>query len=702
MIAKLSQKFNTRLPLLLVTGFLLVGETYLYNQPIISTIAFLVYIITLGRSVGERISEKKDIQYWSGIALTLSLVSLIGVIAYYPYQLTPEFSLLAVFTPLLLLLKKKKITSEEKETAHTSKVSIVFYLFTLMECIQIALIILARNGELMQSPWMAFSPWFFVLFTISTSLFIYLLAKKISPKLMLAGTVVHFFIFYSIAAIVYKLGFGFDGFIHRATESWILENGFINPKEPFYLGQYSLVVTLSRITGITIKHIDIFLVPVLASLSIPTLVYNILPRAWGIAKETALALSLVIPFIFFLSFNLTTPHNLALLLVALTIIALVGYIHSVIPYTIVLFLALYTLTTHPLLGVPILILIIASYTIVHSQNKKIHLFMYLGIIGSLALLPLFMFATQQWLAGYGIPKLTNPFSHIQLFLDFFRRPFWYRADARWYFELLYAWQYAITPVILIFSGFGYWFLKNTKLAPILVSGSIGLVLSAFLLRTLITFPNVSFHEQANYPLRLLTASIVVLIPLAMYGIYKITKEKTQLVTSKLNIKSENLHIIGSIKIGVLLMLSLYFSYPQYNNKVYFPGFNVTEYDQKVVEWIDSENSDTNYVVLSSILTAVTALTEHPFAHYFDTSAGPQFYYAIPSGGPLQLAYEHMLYEGQKRETVDTVFELTQADKVYFVVPWYWKNYETIIDGAKKTANSWHVIEDKMWIFEYQK
>ncbi|MBP9732384.1 MAG: hypothetical protein KBD29_02925 [Candidatus Magasanikbacteria bacterium] len=702
MIAKLSQKFNTKLLLLLITGFLLVGETYLYNQPIVSTIAFLVYLITLGRSVGERISEKKDIQYWSGITLVLSLISLIGVIAYYPYQLTREISLLALFTPLLLLLTKKKITSEEKETAHTNKVSMVFYLFALLECIQIALIILARNGELMQSPWMAFSPWFFILFTISTSLFIFLLAKKTPSKLMLGAAMVHFFIFYSIAAIVYKLGFGFDGFIHRATESWILENGFINPKEPFYLGQYSLVVTLSRITGVAVKYIDIFLVPILASLSIPTLLYSILPRAWGITKQTALALSLVVPFLFFLSFNLTTPHNLALLLVVLTVITLVGYVYSIIPYSIVLCLALLTLATHPLLGVPILVLIIASNITVRSHNKKIHILMYTGIIMSIALLPLLMFATQQWLAGYSIPKLTNPFSHIQLFLDFFRRPFWYKADATWYFELLYAWQYAITPVILIFSGFGYWFLRKSKLAPILLSGSIGLVIGAFLLRTLITFPNVSFHEQANYPLRLLIASVVVLIPLAMYGIYKITKEKTQLAASKLNIKPKVLYIIGSIKIGILLMLSLYFSYPQYNNKVYFPGFNVTAYDQQVVEWIDSENLNTNYVVLSSILTAVTALTEHPFTHYFDTSAGPQFYYAIPSGGPLQLAYERMLYEGQKRKTVDEVFELTQAEKVYFVVPWYWKNYGAIIDGAKKTANSWHVIEDKMWIFEYQK
>ncbi|HRH23313.1 MAG TPA: hypothetical protein PK295_01635 [Candidatus Magasanikbacteria bacterium] len=701
MIAKLSEKFNTRIVILIISAFLLLGEAYLYTFPIISTIAFISYVMALGKMIGERISEKKDIQWWAGIAIALSMLSLIGIIAYYPYRLTIECSMLAVFSPLLLLFKKKKPSAPTK-TQTFKRPGVLFSAFSILECAQVALILFARNGELMQSPWMAFSPWFFALFTVSTSIYLYLLVKKTAPQYMLGATIVHFFIFYSIAAIVYKLGFGFDGFIHRATESWILENGFITPKEPFYLGQYSLVVTLSRITGITIKYIDIFLVPILASLSIPTLIYSVIPKAWSINKHTALSLSLFVPFIFFLSFNLTTPHNLALLITLLTIIALVGYTEKILPYSLVLILALIALATHPLLGVPLVIVVVASKLLAHVENKKIQRLTYAGIILSTAAIPLLMFVTQQWLGGYGIPELTNPFSHIQLFLDFFRRPFWYTAHAAWYFELLYAWQYVLTPVVLIFSACGYWFLRKTKLAPLLLSGSVGLVAGAFLLRTLITFPNVSFHEQSNYPLRLLIGSIVLLIPLGMYGIYKISKEKLQMVQEKLPIKPAVIYIIGSIKIGVLLMLSLYFSYPQYNSKVYFPGFNVTKYDQQVVDWIDSENSDTNYAVLSSILTAVTALTEHPFAYYFDTSLGPQFYYSIPSGGPLQLAYESMLYEGQKKETIDTVFELTKAEKIYFVVPWYWKNHEAIIDGAKKTANSWHSIEDKMWIFEYRK
>ena len=105
MIAKLSEKFNTRTLVLTISGFLMLGEAYAYNFPAISTIAFLVYILTLGKAIGERISEKKDIQWWTGIAITLSTISLVGVIAYYPYRLTTEFSMLAVFFSFGLALQ---------------------------------------------------------------------------------------------------------------------------------------------------------------------------------------------------------------------------------------------------------------------------------------------------------------------------------------------------------------------------------------------------------------------------------------------------------------------------------------------------------------------------------------------------------------------------------------------------------------------
>ncbi len=701
MVAKISRKINIRAALIALSLTLLILEVYVYTLPLLSSIAFLLYVIVTSKSIGERLSGDTEIQWWSGSVVVISAISLINVIFYYSYKITPETSLISLFLPLFILIRKKKELAN-KNTEETSNIPLLVYFFGILEILLIAMVIHARNGELMPSPWLAFNAAFFIVFAIATTLYVYLLAKKTSGKIMLIGTIIHFFIFYCIAAIVYKLGFGFDGFIHRATESWILQHGFIDPKEPFYIGQYGLVVTLSRITGIAIKYIDIFFVPVVASISIPTLVYITFPKIWKITKQTALVLSLFVPFAFFLSFNLTTPHNLALLLTILISISLLGYYYNVLPYSILFILSLFEITTHPLLGAPVMCIVIFSWIIKKYQSKKISISSYIIISFLLALLPIVMFTIQQWLGGYGVPTLTNPLSHIGLLKEYFVRPFWYKAHAAWYMEILYTWQYAVTPVVILFSLLGAWYLRKTKIAWLLLSSSIGFCAGAFLLRTLVTFPNVSFHEQGNYPLRLLIAAIVVIIPLGMYGIYKFSEQKSVWIQDKLKLKTNTLYILGSIKIGVLLMLSLYFAYPQYNSKVYFPGFNVTEYDKKVVETIHNKNTYNHYVVLSTILTAVTSLTEYPFANYIDTTQGPQFYYSIPAGGPLYILYEEMLYQGQKRKTIDKVFDLTHVNTVYFVVPWYWKNSDKIVEGAKKTADVWQSIDNKMWIFEYLK
>ncbi len=700
MIAKISKKINLRVFIIGIALFLLILEVYFYRIPVLSGAAVALYIALVGKSIGERLTADKEIQWWGGIAALLSLVSLTNVIFYYIYKITPEISLFSIILPLSLLgIQKKEGSTIISHTEH-SEVRLPIYVFFILESVLMGLIIHARNGELMPSPWLAFSPPFFILFAMTSALLFYLLTNKTSSKVMLMGAVVHFFIFYCIAAIVYRLGFGFDGFIHRATESWILGNGFINPKEPFYIGQYGLVVTLSRITGITIKYIDIFLVPLLASISLPSLLYITLPKIWNITKHYSIALSFVIPCAFFLSFNLTTPHNLVVLLLVIISIGLVAYHHSILPYSVIAVLSLWALATHPLLGGPILCIVLASFILKKYQTKKITPVLCGMVALLLIVIPMTMFSLQQWLAGYGLPSLTNPISNAGLLKEYFVRPFWYKTDAVWYLEILYIWQYAITPTIILLSLIGIWYARKLKLTWLLLSSSLGLCIGAFVLRTLITFPNVSSHEQGNYPLRLLIGSVALLLPLCIYGIYMLVEKKLTLLQKKIKLRNTTLYTLGAIKIALILMLSLYFAYPQYNSKVYFPGFNVTEYDKKVVNRIHNENTNNNYVVLSTILTAVTSLTEYPFAHYIDTKEGSQFYYSIPAGGPLYTLYEEMLYQGQKLQTIQKVFELTNVNKVYFVVPWYWKNSDQIVAGAKKNADSWHSINEKMWIFEY--
>ena len=162
----------------------------------------------------------------------------------------------------------------------------------------------------------------------------------------------------------------------------------------------------------------------------------------------------------------------------------------------------------------------------------------------------------------------------------------------------------------------------------------------------------------------------------------------------------NLFIITIIP--VILTLALYLSYPQRNVKARFPGYNVTASDFTAAEWIHAQNSEYNYVVLSDQLVSAAALTKYSFAKYFDTPQGQLFYYSIPTGGEMYKYYGKMIYEGQKREYMESAMQTVGVEKAYFVVNKYWANAEKIIAGAKQTADAVEVIDDNVWIFEYNK
>ena len=69
----------------------------------------------------------------------------------------------------------------------------------------------------------------------------------------------------SVSAIVYVVGFGFDPFLHRAAEQALVDTGVVEPVRLLYSGQYTLTAALHHLTAWPIKLIDIWMVPIAAS-----------------------------------------------------------------------------------------------------------------------------------------------------------------------------------------------------------------------------------------------------------------------------------------------------------------------------------------------------------------------------------------------------------------------------------------------------
>lgn len=555
-----------------------------------------------------------------------------------------------------------------------------------------------RTYDVLNSPWRALPLWFFGLYFIGTIIALAAPWFIRSRALTYATTALHLFTTFGVTLIMYPLGFGFDGFIHRATEDWIAAHGFILPKQPVYIGQYTLVVWLAKITQLPIHLIDNWFVPVLASLALPALFQRLFTRVWNFPNALALNLTWLYPALYFLWLGLTTPYNFLLLIITASICAVLewqkGNVSAIVPIS----LGLLGLFTHVMLGAP-LALLIAAALIGHklkngAQTSLLITYTVAAVITVPALFTLYLLAKHlPW------PDFVNPFTKIQHFLDLYKLPFWYNRLAPHAWNYFYKLEWVFAPIITGLASIGWWFEPHKKfgrwLFPIT---ALAFVAAAILLRTWIVFPDVHSFEQGDYPLRLLRASLLWILPWAGAGIgaLYLTIKKTKAAV----------WLLPSVLICAALGLTIafYFSYPQHNKKVNFPGFNVTTADLQAVQWIDADNNHTkniDYIVLANPVVGAAALSQFSFAKYYDTVLGQYSYYSIPSGSPLFSFYTDM-WQKPNTTTMQQAMDLFGVKKAYFVINSYWVNYPQIVAQAKTTTDVWTSINgDQIHVFKYE-
>lgn len=697
--------FSSAIPFLLLGIFI---TLFFWQSSLVSTLLFVSLVAAYSTIIGLTLYTHIEDTYQTffGFLTLFATWIILGTGIYYLYGITKPVSMILLVLPAITLsFTKKSHPSLLQFFAHIhlpgSFRSFFFPFLSLIgNAALLAILFTQQTTDTLISPWHAVTPWFFLLYAMAAGCTI--VASFREQTTLLRTTLITLFLFttYAVAAIIYPIGYGFDAFVHRATEMWIYANGFILPKQPYYIGQYSFVTFLAHTTTLPIKWLDIFLVPVLAAYTLPITIEFALKKIFDIEKKFGSILTLFLPFLFYFSFNLTTPHNLVLLFSIIAIFLVAATLREKISWLPPGLLCLAALATHPLLGAPLCLFIFASFlTTKITWQKKYTLISLALFISTSVLLPaLFLF--QQFLGGHALPSFVNPLTKIPDFLALIARPYWYSDRAPVVFELLYAWQWLITPTCILLAIVGL--IKNKtekKMNALFIAMTLGLIVDAWILRSVIVFPNVIVYEQGDYPLRLLKSSLLFLLPFTMYGAYILytsimgyVKNKKQLITVSI-----------VILISIFLTFSFYFSYPQKNPKARFPGFNVSASDIHAVEYIHDLHADYDYIVLSNQLVSAAALTEYSFAKHFNSPLGELFYYSVPTGGPLYTYYGKMIYEGQKREYMIDAINLAGVDTAYFVVNKYWANSANIIEGAKLSADTSKEIDNgNVWVFEYKK
>lgn len=517
------------------------------------------------------------------------------------------------------------------------------------------------------------------------------LASLKSRTLIVAGLVAATLLtLASLTTFVYPLGYGFDGFLHRASEAVILQTGTLTPAPPSYIGQYTFVTWLTRVLRIPPRIGDVWLVGALALLLPLACVHLASKKRRGLA---VLGLLLALPLGIL---SATTPQNVAYVLGVLALLWLIPTeeidtqdelfpsqraISLVTPW---LFLT-WSLATHPLAGLPFAF---AGFALtIHSLRSTIvrRTLIGLSLLGSLLVVPL-AFSVRAalqsggmswaWIRaipsslGWFTQRLVEPATHLALWPDW----------ANWQ-------SYLLTFLLL-----GAALLATTKdkgrrsIWMMLIGFALAAGLSSWLLEASGDFSFLISYERQAYAARLLVVMQLFLLPAALVGM-SYWFERARQAHPRMR--------AAALLIGIAwFSANVYNMLPRNDAAVIGHGWNVGQSDIEAVKFIEKQANGQPYTVLANQTVSAAAIATLGFKRY----VGDVFFYPIPTGGPL---YERFLQMMEKPD-IDIAQEagdLGESELVYVVVNTYWFRADQLIERLKALSDrTWNVDRGTVYIF----
>lgn len=641
--------------------------------------------------------------------LIISLTTIFGAAVYYFYALNRLGVIITIILVIVsLFFLRGRLPFDQIQQSKSLKIelvsrpknffqSIIKFLkknwlevfYFLFYFISFIILISSRSEQAIISPWQVVKPVFFLFFFLSSAVLIIILSqKKLSASAKLLILSAHYLLNFIVAAVVYKIGYGFDPFIHQATMELIDQTGLVTPKPFYYLGQYGLIIIFHKLTGLSIYLLNKFLVPVLAALFLPLAIYRFTNQ--NIQDKSSWLTVLFVLALTFSPFILSTPQNLSYLFLILAITF--GLTENGLVWSLILSLA--TLAIHPLTGIPAIIWWL--FLALNEYAPKIKAKTYKIIKGSLfaagsLLLPIALFIAGGGnfkKIGWNLSAIINPLKNLFSTLSGAGQENWLLN-----FVYFFSYNYNLWLILIIAASLFFFYRqkneKRKKFNSLIFINSALLI--AYLISSQITFTELINYEQTNFTERLLVLIIIFFLPFIILGLQN-------LISLIVRQKKPSRIIFATFGLA-LLMTGLYLSYPRVDKYFNSRGYSTSRNDLTAVNWVEQDANDT-YVVLANQQVSVAALKELGFNHYFKTSTGEVYFYPIPTSGQLYQYYLEMVYKNPSRETMARAKYLTGAKEAYFIINKYWNKSGQIIAAAKLSADYWEVINDEVYIFKY--
>lgn len=615
-----------------------------------------------------------------------------SALVYFLYSLDIIGIIASILIATILQLVWRQQVIPETTTKSKIENTKYFWICSILTIIMIGLMLIlskeASTDKAIISPWTVINPWFWAaLFGANLSLII-ALSKQANSKYKNILLGLYYLAIFSIAAIVYRLGYGFDPFIHQAAMAEINRVGFILPKTPYYLGQYGVIIALHKISGLSLALINQYFLPVISALSLPWLFNRLRQQSSRSASWLAIVL---LSLIGFSPFILSTPQNFSYLL----LLAVIIFVYRREKIVLILSTAVAAFAVHPLAGIPAIL--IAIWAIIQKQWPKLKISDYLrrpSIIFSGALLAfcLSLWAVSSFNAlsfqSFNLGRLNPVFANTEN----------YWLNLSYFFINNYFWLILGAVLIMIFWRKQIWpeLKADEKINLNLLSSASLAAIAAYLISRGFSFNSLIAYEQGDYAARLPIIALIIALPL-FYELFKYLSQQALKMDKAVK-------VISVIGLALILSTAVYASYPRFDHYYNSRGYSTGTNDIIAVRRAEERAEGAQYITLANQQVSAAALHEFGFHNRYIKKDGQEIYfYPIPTGGPLYQYYLDMVYKNADRPTMFKAMDFAGVNRAYLIINKYWWASDKIIAEAKISADYWEKIgagED--YLFEYRK
>ncbi len=590
----------------------------------------------------------------------------------------------SVITALILfyaihLAQRIKAPLKDDDTQATQRSSYILLwssFFTFLACACVAFLfwqaIHHQALDPIRTPWSRMPAGTMIVFALLASI-PWLVAKKLTRSLSILLVIT-----LSLASVtwllllLYPLGFGFDGFLHRASEHVLLSTGTLSPKPLYYMGQYTLLTWLSRWLSFPLRWLDIFLVP-LTSLLIPLAAAQTfsdrISRSWGLVGLISL-----LPLGAFIT---TTPQSFAYILglMSLCLIMHQSKRRQVVP---ALILGSWSVVTHPLAGLPFLGTVLCLFwmqsNVLDRYPRRKQIVLWIGGLLTVLSVPIALFIHSLTSSAH-IAWSLHPFFQRQTYVNLLSALF---VPERTHIALWADWASWTTylfPLLLIgLTGYAIKKDETHRSSWLLLAGvSLGSAVMGALLRMGSDFTFLIAYERSSYAERLWIIALLFLFIPALHGVAHLAKtypHRSRFSTLFLVI------VFSAFQAG-----HIYASFPRHDAIEVGHGWSAGISDRDAVRYIEQNAGGKAYTVLANQQVSAMAIEQYGFKRYI----GDVFYYPVPTGGPLYQLFLNIMQQ-PNFDTIKEAAQLGQSSLVYVILNDYWWEADRVADELAELAN----------------